>query len=108
MKRLASVLLAFSFSAFAYSAELTTFQYKSHSGDIYELRDGTIFKKTGYGYVGYMGYNEEVVFLEGNIVCMNGGRYGYELYEVGSRYHYSKTTYTGAEVYAKFEEICGS
>lgn len=96
-----------SFSTLVNAAELTTFQYKSHSGDIYELRDGTVFKKTGYGYVGYMGYNQEVVFLEGDIVCMNGDQYAYKLYEVGSSYHYSKTTYSGAEAYAKFEEICG-
>lgn len=99
--------LLLSFSMLANAAELTTFQYKTHSGDIYELRDGTIFKKTGYGYVGYMGYNQEVIFLEGNIVCMNGEQYAYKLYEAGSSYHYSITTYSGAEAYAKFEEVCG-
>jgi len=102
-----SLCLIISFSAIANSAELTTFQYKSHTNDIYELRDGAVFKKVGYGYVGYMGYNQEVVFLEGDIVCLNGGQYKYKLYEVGSQYHYSKTTYLGAEAYAKFEEICG-
>jgi hypothetical protein len=99
--------LIFSFSVIANAVELTTFQYKSLSDDIYELNDGTVFKKTGYGYVGYMGYNQEVIFLENNIVCMNGAQYSYKLYEVGSNYHYSKTTYSGAEAYSKFEEICG-
>jgi hypothetical protein len=102
-----SLSLFISFSNVANSAELTTFQYKSHTDDIYELNDGTVFKKVGYGYVGYMGYNQEVVFLEGDIVCMNGGQYKYKLYEAGRQYHYTKTTYSGSEAYAKFEEICG-
>ena len=100
-------ILIFTFSVVVNAAEITTFQYDSDSNDIYELKDGTIFKKTGYGYVGYMGYNAEVIFLEGNIVCMNGNQFSYKLYEVGSKFHYSKSTYTGAEAYAKFEEICG-
>ena len=100
-------IIFFYYGVVASAVELTTFQYKSHSDDIYELKDGTVFKKTGYGYVGYMGYNAEVIFLKDNIVCMNGSQYSYKLYEVGSNYHYSKTTYSGAEAYSKFEEICG-
>lgn len=107
MIKIITGVLLFSFSVITNAAELTTFQYKSHSNEIYELKDGTVFKKTGYGYVGYMGYNAEVIFIEGNIVCMNGSRYSYNLYEAGSNYHYSKTTYSGAEAYSKFEDICG-
>ena len=107
MRRIAVGFFIFSFSVIVSAAELTTFQYKDNSNDIYELRDGTVFKKIGYGYVGYMGYNEEVIFLKGDIVCMNGGRYKYKLYELGSQHHYSITTYSGAEAYSKFEEICG-
>ena len=106
IKFLTTVIFLY-FSAAASAVELTTFQYKSHSDDIYELKDGTVFKKTGGGYVGYLGYNAEVIFLKDNIVCMNGSQYSYRLYEAGSNYHYSKTTYSGAEAYAKCEEICG-
>ena len=102
-----TAVIFLSLSAAANAVELTTFQYKSHSDDIYELKDGTVFKKTAGGYVGYLGYNAEVIFLEDNIVCMNGSQYSYKLYEVGSSYHYSKTTYSGAKAYSKFEEICG-
>lgn len=89
-----------------YAAELTTWQYKDSVNKIYELRDGTVFKVNS-GYVGYMGYNEEVVFMDDDTVCMNGSRFSFTLYEIGSRYHYSLQTYYGAEAFAKFEEICG-
>jgi len=65
----------FLFSVTVNAVELTIFQYKSHSDDLYELGDGTVFKKTGYGHVGYMGCKQEVIFLEGNIVCINDGQY---------------------------------
>lgn len=91
----------------ASALDLIVSTYKGHSGDIYELKDGTVFKKVGYGYVGYLGYNAEVILFDDGTVCMNGSQFKYKLYEKGRSYHYSNTTYSGAEAYAKYEEICG-
>jgi hypothetical protein len=86
---------------------LQTYQYKSNSGDVYQTVDGTIFKKTGFGYVGYIGYHGELIFLSAQEVCMNGSKYGVKVYEWWPLSHYSLTTYQGAEAYAKYNEICG-
>jgi hypothetical protein len=90
-----------------FALDLVVSTYEDNSGDIYELKDGTVFKKVDYGYVGYLGYNSEIILFGDGTVCMGGDQFRYELYEKGSSYHYSNTTYSGAEAYAKYEEICG-
>jgi hypothetical protein len=94
-------------SAAGFAVELTTRQYDNHSGDVYQTVDGTIFKKTGIGYVGYLSYHEELIFLSSTEVCMKGEKYEITIFEVGSNSHYSISQYQGAEAYAKYEEICG-
>jgi hypothetical protein len=89
------------------AAELSTREYESEKNDIYQTVDGTIFKKTSFGYVGYLGYHEEIIFISDKEVCMNGDKYDITLYELGSSTHFSISSYEGAEAYAKYEEICG-
>lgn len=91
----------------ALAVEISTRQYDSHNGDIYQTVDGTIFKKTGFGFVGFLGFHQEIIFLSGEEICMNGSKYKIKVFEVGPSTHYSIDTYEGADAYAKVEEICG-
>lgn len=102
-----SCLFFFICSFSTVALEITTREYSSHSEDIYQTVDGTIFKKIGFGYVGYVGYHEEIIFLSSEEVCIDGDKYEIKVFEVGPSYHYSINTYEGAEAYAKLEEICG-
>ena len=63
MKLVLNLILLFSIlgpTTATNAIELETRQYDTNSGDFYETVDGTVFKTVGYGYVGYMGYHQEL------------------------------------------------
>lgn len=107
MRGVLFVGLLLSFSGLVHGLEVTTLECESHSDDIYKMKDGTVFEKTGYGDIGYFGYNPDVIFLDGRTVCMRGEIYSYRMQKEGARYHYSRKTYFGRDAYVKLRKTCG-
>ncbi len=45
------------------SSKLCQSKISEHEGDFFELRDGSFLKKTGYGYMGYIGYAKDTLLI---------------------------------------------
>lgn len=105
--------LALSTFVSVFASDLTSHNIEGESNKILTFKDGMVLKLTGQsyaggyvGYIGYISYSEEAIFL-GEKVCLKGKSYFYELYKKPTR-HYTQKSYSGAEAYAKVEELCGS
>ncbi|MPX97534.1 hypothetical protein EHW61_12835 [Salinivibrio sp. VYel6] len=75
-------------------------QIKKKSDDIFKLIDGSILEKTGYGYVGYVGYHEEsILYKDGEQwkFCVNGSSFKVDVLKY-VEYHYSKDSISGKSV----------
>ncbi|NOH21619.1 hypothetical protein [Vibrio europaeus] len=112
LKAIATFALLLVSSGFTLAADLKTYNIEDESNDILTFKDGMVLKLTGQsyaggyvGYIGYIGYSEEAIFLRDK-VCLKGKSYFYELYKEPSN-HYTQKQYSGAEAYAKVEELCG-
>jgi hypothetical protein len=75
-------------------------QIDKKSDDIFKLVDGSVLEKTGYGYVGYVGYHEEsVLYKDGKQwqFCVNGSSFKVDVLKY-VKYHYSKSFISGKSV----------
>lgn len=75
-------------------------QIDKKTDDIFKLVDGSILEKTGYGYVGYVGYHEEsILYKDGEQwkLCVNGSSYKVDVLKY-VKYHYSKDSISGKSV----------
>ena len=75
-------------------------QIDKKNDDIFKLVDGTVIEKTGYGYVGYVGYREESILYKDGVqwkLCVNGSSFKVEIQKY-VKYHYSKTSINGKSV----------
>ncbi|WP_298722417.1 hypothetical protein [uncultured Oceanisphaera sp.] len=71
-----------------------------HNDDIFKLVDGSVLEKTGYGYVGYIGYHEDgILYKDGSQwkLCVNNSSYEVDALKY-VKHHYSKNSIHGKSV----------
>ena len=71
-----------------------------HNDDIFKLVDGSVLEKTGYGYVGYIGYHEDgILYKDGKQwkLCVNSSSYKVDVLKY-VKHHYSKNSIHGKSV----------
>lgn len=69
-------------------SEAFAVEVEKRSDDVFDLTDGTVLRKTGAGYVGYVGYHEEGILYEesGNwIFCVSGSSFEVEILREAQR-----------------------
>ncbi|WP_139171595.1 hypothetical protein [Modicisalibacter muralis] len=79
------IMMARSLPTEAYRVEI-----EDYTDDIFVLVDGSVLKKTDYGYVGYLGFQEDaILFQDGNDwnLCVDGDMFEVELLSEGSAYY---------------------
>lgn len=75
------------------SPEAFEVEIDDYNNDIFTLVDGSILEKTGYGYVGYIGYHEDaILYRDGRQwkLCVNDSIFKVDILK-HNKHHYSRT-----------------
>jgi len=82
-------------------AEAYEVEIDDYNDEIFELVDGAVLRKESYGYVGYVGYNEDAILYKSQSqwkLCVDGDIYDVEILSEGSKYHYSRDEISGKSI----------